>query len=241
MMLMKRAANRAGRPFGINFFPRAFGNPISERQNSATEVFDAIFSQNFWGSGESRSGVGSELQFTHRYRQRLAPVLSQFGIRRFFDAPCGDLNWIVALVDDAGLDYRGGDISPAVINEANARNPELSVRVFDITTDSFPEADVWHCRDCLFHLPDAAIYQALESFVHSSIPYALITSHRARFLHKNLDVGFGGFRFLDLERPPFGLPQPLARVADYRIGRDFPRYVCLWTREDIRRVSGLWR
>jgi hypothetical protein len=107
------------------------------------------------------------------------------------------------------------------------------MQVFDITSDKFPETDVWHCRDCLFHLPFSAVQQALDNFVSSEIPYALITSHRSLIMHKNLDVGYGGFRFLDLERAPFSLPVPLLRIPDYRKGRDFPRYVCLWTREQI--------
>jgi hypothetical protein len=120
-----------------------------------------------------------------------------------------------------------------VVEDGRSRHPTLDLRVFDITRDPFPEADVWHCRDCLFHLPFEAIRQALKSFASSSIPFALITSHRARILHRNLDVGFGGFRFLDLQRYPILLPRPLACIPDFAVGSDFPRYVCLWSREQI--------
>lgn len=70
--------------------------------------------------------------------------------------------------------------------------------------------------------------------------YALITSHRTRLLHRNMDVGYGGFRFLDLERAPFFLPAPVERIPDCRRGHDFPRYVCLWSRGQIAQAVARW-
>lgn len=240
MMLAKRVLNRLGRPFGVNPFPRAFPNPIADSSGSAAAVFDEIHRANFWGSGESLSGVGSELAFTATYRRGLARCLADHGIRSLFDAPCGDLNWMSAFLIEHPVAYAGGDISAEVIGRAQAAYPSRELRVFDITVDLFPEADVWHCRDCLFHLPFDAIQQALVNFAASNIRYALITSHRARLLHRNLDVGFGGFRFLDLERAPFFLPPPVERILDYRRGYVFPRYVCLWSREQIAQAVACW-
>lgn len=242
-LLARRVANRIGRPFGINPFPRAFQNPLtSAGTKEPAMVFNEIYRSNYWGSAESRSGIGSEAVFTARYRERLATLLRNQGLRQVFDAPCGDLNWMAQLITDPinDIDYVGGDISSSVIDDARRRHSELDLRVFDITTDPFPAADVWHSRDCLFHLPFKAIFRALSNFVDSSIPYALITSHRARLLHRNLDVDFGGFRFLDLERPPFSLPQPIERIPDFTVGRDFPRYVCFWSREQIAQAVDQW-
>jgi hypothetical protein len=232
-MLFKRVLNRLGRPLGVNPFPRAFPNPIEARARSAPEVFDEISRTNYWGSAESLSGLGSELPFTKAYRAGLARCLQEHGFRSLFDAPCGDLNWMSMFLSEHPVTYRGGDISAEVIARARATHPSQTLCVFDVTADPFPEADAWHCRDCLFHLPFEAIHQALANFAASGIGHALITSHRARLLHRNLDVGFGGFRFLDLERAPFFLPPPLERIPDYRRGHDFPRYVCLWSRDQI--------
>lgn len=232
-LFLKRVANRLGRPLGVNPFPRAFENPLAANSSSAGEIFDEIYRRNYWGSTESCSGVGSEVGFTARYRAGLYRLLLSRDLKKIFDAPCGDLNWISDLANSSAIDYQGGDISPSVVSKARQGNPGLPISVFDITGDEFPQVDVWHCRDCLFHLPFAAIGKALENYSRSSIPYALITSHRSRLLHKNLDVGFGGFRLLDLERPPISLPRPIARIPDFISGRDFPRYVCLWSREQI--------
>ena len=194
-LLAQRIVNRIGRPFGLNPFPRAFPNPLTESAGQAAEVFDEVYRHNYWGSAQSRSGVGSETTFAARYSIGLAALIRSRGFRLVFDAPCGDLNWMAPLIAEAGIDYVGGDISSLVVEDGRCRHPDLDLRVFDITKDSFPEADVWHCRDCLFHLPFEAIRRALSNFATSSIPYALITSHRARFLHRNLNVGFGGFRY----------------------------------------------
>lgn len=232
-LLLKRVANRAVRPFGINPFPRAFQNPLAVGAQRPREVFEEIHRQNFWSSPESASGVGSEIKFARQYREKLENFIIENKIKRFFDAPCGDLNWMADLVLQTNIDYVGGDISERVIKFTSAKYPSISTRVFDIITDQFPESDVWHCRDCFFHLPFSAIRKALYNFSRSSIDYALITSHKSLVYHRNLDVDFGGFRFLDLELSPINLPPPMARIPDFLWGRDFPRYVCLWSREQI--------
>lgn len=239
MLLAKRIINRVGRPLGINPFPRSFPNPLAETEQPDL-VFDRIHEQNFWGSKESVSGLGSEISYAAGYRERLHELLRTRGLTRIFDAPCGDLNWILPLIDDPNVHYQGGDVSAAVIGAARNKRPAAQLEIFDITSDSFPEADVWHCRDCLFHLPFTHIRKALENFASSEVPYALLTSHNARLMHRNLDVSLGGFRFLDLHRPPISLPRALAYLPDYRLALDFPRYVGLWSRDAIGKTLRRW-
>lgn len=228
-LLLRRVVNRVGKPFGINPFPRAFEYALGTE--NAADSFERIYQDNFWGSATSRSGVGSELAATKHYRTALAALMQQRGFTSLFDAPCGDLHWMPHLLATLPqLAYQGGDISASLVADLQQRHPNLSLRAFDICVDAFPKVDVWHCRDCLFHLPNAQIRKALENFVASEIPYALLTTHRARWLHRNLDIAGVGFRFLDLERAPFHFPAPLASLPDYHRGVDFPRYVGLWSR-----------
>jgi hypothetical protein len=234
-LLAVRLANALGKPFGIDPFPRAFPNDAKAESADRHAVFDRIYRTNFWASGESRSGLGSETGFAAAYRDRLHQCLVDIGARRWFDAPCGDLNWVLPLARDPAIEYIGGDISASLIADTQRCYPDVELRVFDVCADAFPEVDVWHCRDCLFHLPFADIRRALENFTRSAIPFALLTTHRAR-MHRNLDVGVGGFRYLDLERPPISLPRPKRSLKDYRLGIDFPRYVGLWEREAIARA-----
>ncbi|RYD94806.1 MAG: class I SAM-dependent methyltransferase [Sphingobacteriales bacterium] len=203
------------------------------RFNEDELQFDNVYKHNYWGSGESRSGSGSEHKFTLNYRARLSKLLAAQSLERVFDAPCGDLNWMRHVISETNIIYSGGDISPLLVDDVRSRYPNVNLCVFDIIRDEFPVADVWHCRDCLFHLPTEDVLSALKNFSNSKIPYALITSHKAYLLHSNLNVSLGGFRFLDLERPPFSLPRPVRRIPDYKKGTEFPRYVCLWSRDQI--------
>ena len=230
-LLIRRVVNRVGRPFGINPFPRRFDYDYTSTTHE--DRFEEIYQENFWGSEQSRSGIGSELHFTKHYRIALRKLIQVKGFRSLFDAPCGDLNWMPELLKEIPLVYQGGDISASLVQEVSRRYPNLKFSHFDICHDTFPRADVWHCRDCLFHLPFKDIIAALRNFVASEIPYALLTTHRAFLLHRNLDLNGIGFRFLDLERYPISLPRALTYLSDYRHGVDFPRYVGLWSRETI--------
>lgn len=227
-------ADQLARPFGLSLISFTSLGAI-EPPKSATSSrsrFDEIAVGNLWGSSESLSGGGSEVERTKAYRRALAELVEQRGFKSMFDAPCGDMNWMPLALEEMRIDYVGGDISPLLIEQNRTRFPNLKFVEFDITKDQFPATEVWHCRDCLFHLSYRDIDLALRNFLRSEIPYALITNHRG--LIRNVDIESGGWRYLDLRRPPFSLPPPEAMLSDYRFG-DLPRYVGLWSRPQIER------
>ena len=57
-------------------------------------AFERIYSANEWGSNESRSGLGSNLDLTHQVRRALPPLLRGLAVKSMLDAPCGDYNWM---------------------------------------------------------------------------------------------------------------------------------------------------
>lgn len=230
--LLVMLADRAVRPFAISLlsYTRYGAVPPPARAESAKDQFDTIAQANLWGSRESLSGGGSEVARTASYRSELVELLRSRGFRSMFDAPCGDLNWIPLVLEQVELDYVGGDISRSIIALNRARYPHLSFLEFDITRDEFPTVDVWHCRDCLFHLSYRDIEAALRNFLESGIPYALLTSHVG--LVRNVDVPTGGWRALNLRRPPFAFPTPLEKLSDSALG-DILRIVGLWSRRHI--------
>ena len=73
----------------------------------------------------------------------------------------------------------------------------------------------------------------------SDIQFALITTHRSQLL-KNRDIRTGYFRYTDLERPPFNFPRPSVYLRDFRMGVNFPRYVALWDRGQIKQALAAW-
>ena len=199
--------------------------------------FDHIFTNGIWGrstGGESMSGAGSTMAYTELYRQQMSLFFNEYctDAFTFFDAPCGDLNWITSLFRD-NMRYIGGDISGELIRTNQRKYPELELRQFDVASDVFPEADIWHCRHCLFHLSLADIAKALENYASSKINIALITNH---FLPDavTLDIPTGSFRFLDLTNFPFYLPNPKLWLLDYDpVSGKNAIATGVWTKEEI--------
>jgi hypothetical protein len=187
------------------------------------EVFQEIYLNNAWGSAQSRSGQGSELQTTILLTQMLPAILKGLGIRFFIDAPCGDFNWMrtVSLPVEK---YLGVDVVPELIQLNNVRygNDRASFAVLDITKEPLPYSDLIFSRDCLQHLDNASCVQALQNFRASGAKYLLTSSHH---VEENADITPGGFRPLNLRRAPFNLPEPMLLIPDHD---GFPKHLCLW-------------
>lgn len=229
--LWQRAINRFTHRMGIKFFPVTFDSSLPEAGADPDTVFNAVYASNYWESDESKSGGGSTHNATKAYVPQLIAAITDFRIRSIFDAPCGDLNWIGPVIDLTGVSYIGGDIANDALAAAKRLRPDLDTRRFDICADPYPDCDLWHCRDTFFHLSFADIERALRQAKASGIKYAALTTHRARYL-RNLDIGTGGFRLLDLERAPFNFPPALRYLRDHLPGT-FPRYVGIWRISDL--------
>jgi hypothetical protein len=198
-------------------------------------IFEDIASRNKWRNKESRSGDGSTLFYTRHLRARLEHFVRAFDIRTFFDAPCGDFNWMREVAFPPRLTYIGGDIAGSLIkqNRRSYSNPRRRFLDFDIAADAFPAADVWFCRDCLFHLSDELIFRALRNFCDSKIELLMMTNHINKTGFENTDIKAGRFRLIDFFNEPFGLPRDvLFRVTDY-IEPYPPREMCVWTRDQV--------
>lgn len=68
----------------------------------------------------------------------------------------------------------------------------------------------------------------------SDIKYLLTTTYS--YFDENVDLDrTGGFRVINLQRPPFCLPKPLIRIDDFVVPA-IPRYLALWSREQIAKA-----
>jgi hypothetical protein len=211
-------------------------------------LFEHIYVNNIWGRNtESKSGPGSALSYTTNIRQEIGHLLSKADIKTFFDAPCGDFNWMKAVEFPKSVRYVGGDISPSLITDVTESyaNDQRSFMVFNITTDVFPKADVWFCRHCFFHLPYKAILSALSLFATSEIPLLFAsTDINVRASDNTNDIAVlarGGFRFLDLFAPPFELPRDVLFWAADCVYPDPRREMCVWTRQQVANaLPAMW-
>lgn len=198
-------------------------------------VFETIVATNHWGKSESVSGAGSTVSYTYNLRHELELFVRAFEIKTLFDAPCGDFNWMKEVSFPSGASYIGGDIASSLIdaNQVKYAGPARRFLEFDVTRDSFPDCDLWFCRDCLFHLPLNLGLRALENFSRSKIGHVMMTNHLNTTGFRNADIEAGDFRLLDLHLEPFHLPREvLYRIPDYVY--PFPqREMCVWSRAQI--------
>jgi hypothetical protein len=129
--------------------------------------------------------------------------------------------------------YLGGDIvAPLIKNLHNEHGgPRHSFQVIDIVEGPIPVADLWLCRDVLLHLSNRDVLKVLELFSNSNVKHILTTTFD--FVRENRDIGVGGIRLINLRLPPFQLPPPMLRIADF-IAPAPPHYLALWSREQVR-------
>ena len=205
------------------------------QRESISERFEEIYRRNHWGSSESVSGAGSTLAYTENLREDLPGLFKIFGIETVFDAPCGDFHWMSHVVEASKISYVGGDIVKPLIDSLKPREKgNIAFTVFDLTSDTFPKADLWLSRDCWFHLSYADLVKALKGFVASDIPYVLTTSEISENQVVNRDVKSGDFRPMDLFAEPYGFPRDALHEIDDWHPPNPPRKMFLWRRDQVQ-------
>jgi hypothetical protein len=210
---------------------RGHGEIASDFDDNS-EAFAKIYAENRWGDAESLSGWGSTLAYTKVVRRHLERLLAEMKIETFLDAPCGDFNWMQHVRLPPRTAYVGGDIVPELVAGLERRygGERRKFLVIDIVKGPIPPADMWMCRDVLFHLTNADALAVLRNFAMSSGPFIITTTHE--FVKTNIDIRPGGFRYINLQLPPFGLGKPRAKIADF-VAPAPPRYLALWSRDEV--------
>ncbi|MBT2401240.1 class I SAM-dependent methyltransferase [Streptomyces sp. ISL-100] len=197
------------------------------------DLFTAIYRTNRWGSGETRSGPGSEVQRMKRVITQLGDLVRELEIRSVLDAPCGDFNWM-QYVDLGGAGYTGGDIVEELIADNAARHeaPGRSFQLLDFTAERVPRVDLILCRDALVHFSYQHVIEALTRFRESGSRFLLTTTFAQT--RTNTDILTGWWRPINLRLAPFGLPEPL-RVLSDEDSDDFydDKTLALW---DLRQI-----
>lgn len=199
-------------------------------------VFAKIWSRNYWGDVESRSGTGSNSRETAQLRQALADLLESLRICSVLDLPCGDFHWMREVPFPAGTAYVGGDIVEHLI-ERNCTQYGSDTRRFqtiDLMRDPLPKSDLILCRDGLVHFSFSDISAAVSNFKRSGADYLLATHFFGD--RKNHDIRTGQWRPLNLVQPPFHFPPPLLIIDERcteRNGEYRDKCLALWRLKDL--------
>ena len=205
---------------------------LLEHAGNTEDRFTAIYKQNQWKNEESRSGEGSTLEYTRNIRQEIPLLIERYGFKTILDAPCGDYHWFQHIQRAQDTQYIGADIVEPLIaaNQENFANANTRFFHLDIITRKLPNADLWLCRDCLFHLSYDDIFSVIDNFLNSNIRYLLTSTHPD--CDRNIDIPTGHFRLLNLELPPFSFCEPILTIDDWIEGMPV-RHLALWEKKDL--------
>lgn len=167
-----------------------------------------------WECPESKSGPGSTAKATRALRKALPDMLARYHVRSILDLGCGDFAWM-RLVDLGSIRYTGIDIVRPLIEDNRKRYAcdHIAFECRDSVCDPLPNADLVICRDFFIHYNFSSIRRILRNIRRCGALYLLATTHVQEA--RNLDLyAVGWFRPLNLQRAPFGFPDPLGVVVE---------------------------
>ena len=206
---------------------------VRNLQGGPREVFTEIFRRNIWGYQETVSGGGSTLHYTQNLRAALPALIGELNVRTLLDLPCGDFHWMSEIGLPIGH-YIGGDIVARLVEITRIRygRPNREFRTLDLCNDALPQADLLLCRDCLMHLSEEMIFQALVNIFRSNIKYLLITTYPDG---RNRSIRVGDWFTINLCAAPYNFPPPMRTIDDWVPPFD-RRRLGLWEIESLRRA-----
>ena len=201
-----------------------------------SEVFTDFYARKVWGTAPV-SGPGSTLEATAAIRAFLPGLVETLRVSTILDLACGDYSWFKEIVFTDPVKtimYIGADIVPALAR-ANQIAYGDAWHVFvtkDITCDELPWANLVLCRDCLIHLANFQITQALANIKSSGSTYLLTTSFMDQ--GDNPDIEPGAFHPVNLQAAPFNLPAPMLAFQEPASRDAWPdKCLALWAIKDM--------
>jgi hypothetical protein len=139
------------------------------------------------------------------------------------------------LVPLEGIHYTGGDLVEGLVQfcEANYASAEKHFQKLDLVKDPLGAHDMIFVRDCLVHLSFEHIHEAIQNMKASGSKYLMATTFPEKT--KNYDVHDGGWRYLNLQLPPFNFPEPRLLINEKCTeGRKFAdKSMGVWKLEDL--------
>jgi len=182
---------------------------VSEQE--AESIFSKIYQSGKWSRnelGEGTSGPGSSVNQALPYMKFLEQFLREKKIKSVIDIGCGDWEFS-QFIDWGDVHYTGYDVVESVIQKDKKLygSDRIKFVKIDILNQEIPKADLLLCKDVFMHLPNESIIRVLNKTNH--IKYCLFTSctftpgRPGQNMRLNQDISLGGFRLIDLAKPPF--------------------------------------
>jgi len=197
--------------------------PRQPADGSLKGTFDRIADSNVWGSNETVSGEGSNMDMTAGVRNCLGQWLQKYEAKVFVDVPCGDANWQAGIPGIHEIVYKGYDIADTAIQTARAKNlhhQAMSFDQLDLTAQVPPiKADIILVRDVIQHLPLEKGKQMLLNAKKSGAKFLAVTSFSDGV---NENINAGSFYKNNVHSSPFNLPAAVESCKNYDDGKVLP-------------------
>lgn len=194
----------------INFYRKKRGFITNHLEGiEVSDRFRKIYKMGVWLHEDnqiSKSGLGSESISTVNLINLLPKVLHKLNCQLILDIGCGDWNWMSKV--NLPCKYIGIDIVPEVIKENKEQfenNKEVAFLLANAIEDKLPKADVVLCREVLFHL---SFEDGLSTIANIKKDSKWLIATTTPSLWFNSNIITGDFRNINLQRPPYNLPEP---------------------------------
>ena len=199
----------------------------TETQIDLIDYFRNVFNNNVWGSKESLSGPGSEINcsLVKNCIQCIIIFIKNNNLLKnkesliIADIPCGDLNWINILLNEILLqtnikkiNYYAYDIVDEIKQKFNSipkiKDVTYSFEIFNAIENIPIKADIILCKEMFIHLSFLHINKCLQNFKLSGSTY-LLCSDSDNIENKDIQYSnYGECRHVSLLLSPFNLPKP---------------------------------
>lgn len=199
----------------------------NELQRIFTCFYSPLLTDNKVDGASSEAG-------TRKLRDQIVALFEKYKVKSIFDAGCNDCNWMQII--SQYVEYKGGDISLAMVADVWRWFPDLDVIVHDVTTDSIPSVDLLFVRDVAIHLNNKDKMCLWQNWFNSNVPWILITHNRgevscnedAQYVENKLP-----FAAVDWEIAPWNFPAPIDAIDEYLPGG---RCMALWHRDQFKGI-----
>lgn len=176
------------------------------------KIFSNIYEKDHWNmdQDESKSGLGSTLDYTENIRNTLVKLIKDKDIKSMIDVSCGDWNWM-KLIKNELCDYTGIDIVDDIINNNIIQYENDKTRFYCkdfltiIRTLDDNSVDLILCRHTCEHLPTNYNLEFIKECKRVS-KYLLLTTKRISSTepqNRDLDLSLNIYRPINLELPPY--------------------------------------
>ena len=186
----------------------------------------------FTADYRENSGAGADAVATRAIITALPALLTELGVRRMLDVPCGDFVWMRE-IDLGAIQYIGADLIDDLIAAHRQRyaSPTRTFMALDLVTDRLPDADLIFCRGCLVHFSHRMVKRAVNNIRRSNARYLLASTFPAHPTNRRIVTG--DWWPLNLCAPPFNFPRPLRLLFEDHPAPFTDKALGLWRVADL--------